>query len=233
MTTSEKHADPTKQTDQMAPLPVDAVVFDLGNVLIRWDPASAVAAAVGAERAAAFLGNDGFDFASWNLAHDAGRSWDESEREAISAHPHFEEEIRGYRTHFADSLLGEIAGTVEILRELHTTQIPVLALTNWSAETFPMALDRFDFLDLFEDIIVSGEEGVAKPDPEIFEILEERISHLGSLDDCVFIDDTLVNVAAGQDAGLDAIHFTDAEHLRHDLILRGLPLRENRPLDLT
>jgi 2-haloacid dehalogenase len=215
------------------PLPVDAVVFDLGNVLIRWDPAAAVAAAVGAERAAAFVSGEDFDFAVWNAAHDAGRPWDESEREAITAHPHLEDEIRGYRAHFALSLVAEIAGTVEILRELHAASIPVLALTNWSAETFPIALERFDFLDLFEDIIVSGEEGVAKPDPEIFEILEERISHLGSLDDCVFIDDSLANVAAAQESGLDAIHFTDPEHLRHDLVLRGLPLREPDSPDLT
>ena len=91
-----------------------------------------------------------------------------------------------------------------------------------------MALDRFDFLDLFEDIIVSGEEGVAKPDPEIFEILEERVSHLGGLDDCIFIDDSLVNVAAAHEAGLDAIHFTDPEHLRQDLVVRGLPLVNRR-----
>ena len=219
--------------DRWQPLPVDAVVFDLGNVLIRWDPSVAVAAAVGPERATAFLSGEHFDFATWNAAHDAGRPWDESELEAIGTHPHLADEIRGYRTHFGASLVEEIAGTVEILRELHAADIPVLALTNWSAETFPVALERFDFLDLFEDIIVSGEEGVAKPDPEIFEILEERISHLGSLDDCVFIDDSLANVAAAQESGLDAIHFTDPEHLRHDLVLRGLPLHESGSLDPT
>ncbi|MFC7487388.1 HAD family hydrolase [Knoellia sp. CPCC 206453] len=228
MTTSGEQAAPTDPSDQWAPLPVDAVVFDLGNVLIRWDPAPAVAAAVGTERATAFLRDEAFDFADWNAANDAGRSWEDAEREAIAAHPHLEEEIRGYRTHFGASLVEEIAGTVEILRELHAADIPVLALTNWAAETFPVALDRFDFLDLFEDIIVSGEEGVAKPDPEIFEILEERVSHLGGLDDCIFIDDSLVNVAAAHEAGLDAIHFTDPEHLRQDLALRGLPLRRTQ-----
>jgi len=215
------------------PLPVDAVVFDLGNVLIRWDPVAAVAAAVGVERATAFLTGENFDFPGWNAAHDAGRPWDESEAEAIAAHPHLEEEIRGYRKHFFLSLVDEIAGTVEILRELHAAEVPVLALTNWSAETFPVALERFDFLDLFEDIIVSGEEGVAKPDPQIFEILKERVSHLAGLDDCVFIDDSLANVAAAREAGMDAIHFTDPEHLRHDLVARGLPLRATGSLDLT
>ncbi|EAQ00307.1 Haloacid dehalogenase-like hydrolase [Janibacter sp. HTCC2649] len=229
MSSSHEQTAETDSVDQWAPLPVDAVVFDLGNVLIRWDPTPAVAAAVGAERAHAFLTNEAFDFTAWNAANDAGRSFEEAEREAVSAHPHLEQEIRGYRTHFGASLVEEIAGTVEILRELHAADIPVLALTNWAAETFPVALDRFDFLDLFEDIIVSGEEGVAKPDPEIFEILEERMSHLGGLDDCIFIDDSLANVEAAQEAGLDAIHFTDPENLRQDLVVRGLPLRSTRP----
>ena len=100
--------------------------------------------------------------------------------------------------------------------------MPLYALTNWSAELFPRALDRFEFLDLFEDIIVSGEEEVAKPDPEIFEVLEDRIGH--SLDDCVFIDDSPRNVEAAAAAGMDAIHFTDTGHLREDLHVRGLPV---------
>jgi len=95
-------------------------------------------------------------------------------------------------------------------------------LTNWSGELFPAARDRYDFLALFEDIIVSGDEGVAKPDPEIFEILRQRIGH--TLDGCVFIDDSPRNIKAAAAAGLDAILFTDTGHLREDLALRGLPL---------
>ena len=79
--------------------------------------------------------------------------------------------------------------------------MPLFALTNWSADLFPVALDRFDFLDLFEDIVVSGEEGVAKPDPEIFEVLEERVSHRAGLDDCIFIDDSPANVVAAAEQG--------------------------------
>ena len=100
--------------------------------------------------------------------------------------------------------------------------IPLYALTNWSGELFPIARRRFAFLDVFEDIIVSGEEGVAKPDPKIFEILRQRIGH--DLEACIFIDDSMVNVAAGREAGLNAILFTDTGHLREDLSVRGLPL---------
>ncbi|MHB8185279.1 MAG: HAD family hydrolase [Dermatophilaceae bacterium] len=201
---------------------VEAVVFDLGNVLITWDPHPAIARAVGAEQATRFLADEEFDFMAWNHQQDAGRSWDEGEVAAVTSHPHWEPAIRGYRANFKKSLVGAIEDTVQIVRELHAAGIPLFALTNWSAELFPFALERFDFLDLFEEIVLSGEEGVAKPDPEIFTILQKRIGH--SLDACIFIDDNVRNVEAAAEAGLDAILFTDTGHLREDLAVRGLPL---------
>ncbi|KRF26154.1 HAD family phosphatase [Phycicoccus sp. Soil803] len=220
-------------TDGVGPRPADAVVFDLGNVLITWDPVEAVAVAVGDDRARAFVNDPDFDFAGWNRANDAGRGLDEAERVALESHPHYAEEIVAYRRHFGASLVGEIAGSVEILRELHAADVPLFALTNWSADLFPVALDRFDFLELFEDIIVSGEEGVAKPDPEIFEVLEERVSHRAGLDDCIFVDDSPANVVAAAETGLDAVHFTGPDHLREDLIARGMPLRPAPETDRT
>jgi 2-haloacid dehalogenase len=206
----------------VAPAPVAAVVFDLGNVLITWDPYPAVAKAVGAEQAARFLADEDFDFMAWNHQQDAGRTWAEGEQAAVTSHPRWEPAIRGYRENFPDSLVGAIEDTVQILRELHAAGIPLYALTNWSKETFPEALKRFDFLDVFDDIIVTGEEGVAKPDPKIFEILQKRIGH--SLGDCIFIDDSARNIEAAAKAGLDAILFSDTGHLREDLSVRGLPL---------
>ena len=211
--------------DQPGPRPADVVVFDLGNVLIRWDPVSAIAAAVGTERAATFVADLDFDFMSWNHANDAGRTLAEAEQAALASHPHYADEVLAYRQHFGASLVGEVPGTVAILQELHEAGVALFALTNWSADLFPVAVDRFEFLDLFEDIIVSGEEGVAKPDPEIFEVLEERVRHRAGLDDCIFIDDSPANVLAAEETGMDAIHFTGAEHLRDDLIARGMPLR--------
>jgi 2-haloacid dehalogenase len=206
----------------LRPRTVDAVVFDLGNVLITWDPHPAVAKAVGAEQATRFLADQGFDFMAWNHQQDAGRSWDEGEEAAVTSHPHWEPAIRGYRENFPDSLVGAIEDTVQILVELHAAGIPLFALTNWSEELFPTALQRFDFLGLFDDIIVTGQERVAKPDPKIFEILQERIGH--SLRDCIFIDDSPANIKAAAAVGLDAILFTDTGHLREDLAVRGLPL---------
>ena len=219
-------SDPAGSTQgperDLPPAPVDAVVFDLGNVLISWDPHLAIAKAVGQEQATRFLGDQGFDFIAWNRQQDAGRSWDGGEQVAVTTHPHWEEAIRGYRANFGDSLVGAIEGTVQILRELHAAGMPLYGLTNWSQELFPVARSRFDFLGLFDDIIVSGEEGVAKPDPEIFEILRNRVGP--PLASCIFIDDNLDNIEAAVAAGLDAILFTDAGHLREDLLVRGLPL---------
>jgi len=216
-------AEATRVSDRdIAPAPVDAVVFDLGNVLITWDPHPAIAKAVGQDQATRFLGDEAFDFMAWNHQQDAGRSWDGGEDVAVMSHPHWEVAIRAYRANFGDSLVGAIEGTVQILRELHAAGMPLYGLTNWSEELFPVARERFDFLDLFDDIVISGQEGVAKPDPEIFEILRSRIGH--ALAGCIFIDDNLANIKAAGEAGLDAILFTDAGHLREDLLVRGLGL---------
>jgi 2-haloacid dehalogenase len=199
-----------------------AVVFDLGNVLIDWDPQPAIAAAVGDDEAARFLASDDFDFGAWNHEQDSGRAFEESERAAVARVPHWREHILSYRANFDRSLIGEIAATVDVLRDLHAAGVRLLALTNWSAELFPVARGRFDFLELFEDILVSGEERLAKPDPRIFELLTER-SGLppGS---CVFVDDKPENVEAARAAGLDGIVFVDDGTLREQLRERGLPV---------
>jgi 2-haloacid dehalogenase len=201
---------------------VDAVIFDLGNVLIRWDPHPAIAATVGHDEASRFLAAEDFDFHAWNHEQDAGRGWDEGEAGAAASHPHWEPAIRAYRSNFAASLTGTVEDSVQILRELHVAGTPLFALTNWSAELFPVALERFEFLRLFDDIVVSGAEGLAKPDPAIFATLQRRVGH--PLGRCVFIDDSPANVEAARRAGLDAIRFTDTGHLRGDLRARGLPV---------
>ena len=202
--------------------PVRTVVFDLGNVLIRWDPHPAIAAAVGPAEATRFLGAEDFDFRAWNLEQDAGRPWAEAEAAVAESHPHWREHATGYRENFARSLLGQIDDTVAVLRDLHAAGVPLFALTNWSGELFHHATERFDFLTLFTDIVVSGDERVAKPAPEIFTLLEKRTG--SPLAECVFIDDSPRNVRAAADAGLDAILFTDTGHVRDDLRARGLPV---------
>ena len=199
----------------------EAVIFDLGNVLIRWDPHPAVAVAVGEHEATRFLAADDFDFLAWNHLQDSGRRWETAEAEVARTHPHWHPHATAYRAHFGHSLLGPIEENVAVLRDLHAAGVPVFALTNWSDELFPHALERFDFLALFADIVVSGAEGFAKPDPAVFEVLRRRIGR--PLAGCVFVDDSAANVAAAEQAGLNAIRFTGAP-LRPQLRARGLPV---------
>jgi 2-haloacid dehalogenase len=197
------------------------VVFDLGGVVVWWDPVPAVAAAVGEERAQRFVHGGAFDFDAWNHAQDAGRPWADAEAEATARHPELAEEVAAYRTNFALSLRGLVPGTVEILRDLRERGVRLVALTNWSAETIPHLHEAFpDVVALFDDIVVSGVEGVAKPDPEIFEVLAGRLGH--PLEGTFFVDDSCRNVESAGRAGMDAVHFTDAATLRKELEGRDL-----------
>jgi len=200
--------------------PPGTVVFDLGNVLIRWDPHLAIAAGVGPSQASQFLAADDFAFGEWNHEQDAGRTWEEAESTAAATHPHWRDHIAAYRANFAQSIEHQVDDTVQILRELHRRDVPLFALTNWSRELFPVARERHGFLSLFMDIVVSGDEHVSKPAPAIFEILQRRVDR--PLSECVFIDDSPANVEAAEAAGMDAILFTDTGHLRGDLVARGL-----------
>jgi 2-haloacid dehalogenase len=200
---------------------VTTVVFDLGGVVVVWDPVPAVAAVVGLERAERFVHGGVFDFAAWNHAQDAGRSWADAEAVATASHPDLAEEIAAYRPNFTLSLRGLVPGTTAILRDLRGRGVRLVAVTNWSAETFHHAPEVFpEALGLFDDIVVSGVEGVAKPDREIFEVLGRRLGH--PIDGVVFVDDAARNVAAARDAGMDAVQFTDAGALLGELRRRGL-----------
>jgi len=115
-----------------------------------------------------------------------------------------------------------VPGSVGVVRDLHTAGVPMWGLTNWSHELFPHGRAAFPFLGLLEDVVVSGTEGVAKPDPAVFVIVRRRTGH--QLDRLVFVDDRADNVAAATAAGMDALVFTDAGRLRADLRERGLPV---------
>jgi 2-haloacid dehalogenase len=200
--------------------PVTAVVFDLGGVLIDWDPRHLYRRMLGSDEAVEeFL--DEIGFAAWNHGQDAGaESWEHAVERLAQRFPHRRDLIAAYPARFAETLAGPIEGSVAVLRELHDRGVPLLALTNWSAETFPVARERFDFLDVFGGIVVSGHERVAKPDPGLFSLLVERYD----LDapSTVFVDDREVNVAAAAAAGLRGLLFTGADRLRRDFSRLGL-----------
>ena len=197
------------------------IIFDLGNVLIGWQPRALFEKVFDTkEEVDYFLTN--VATLEWNEKQDAGRTIAEGTRELIARHPDYEREIRIYYDRWTETITGPIEGTVEILRELHATgKYRLLALTNWSHELFPWARETFDFLGLFEAIMVSGEVGLQKPDPAIYKLLHDTYDLKGYAD-CVFIDDNLRNVEAARAEGLDAIRFEGPEALREELNQRGI-----------
>ena len=198
------------------------VVWDLGNVLVDWDASRAIAAGVGEAEAARFLAADDFDFRAYNHGPDSGLDWDAAEAEVARSHPHWLEHCRAYRAHFPASLVGEVPGTAALVRALHAAGVPQWGLTNWSHELYPHAPRMFDVLALLDDVVVSGTEGLAKPDPRVYELLVARTGR--PLADLVFVDDRPDNVEAARALGMAGLVFTGADVLRADLRGLGLPV---------
>ena len=197
------------------------VVWDLGNVLVDWDASRAIAAGVGEAEAARFLAADDFDFRAYNHGPDSGLDWDAAEAEVARSHPHWLEHCRAYRAHFPASLVGEVPGTADLVRTLHAAGVPQWGLTNWSHELYPHAPRMFEVLALLDDVVVSGTEGLAKPDPRVYELLVARTGR--PLADLVFVDDRPENVEAASALGMAGLVFTGADALRADLRGLGLP----------
>ncbi len=199
----------------------DAVVFDLGGVLIDWDPRYLYRKLIPDDPARIewFLAT--VCTGEWNEEQDAGRPFAEGVALLCRRHPEHEALIRAYDERWPEMLNGAFPQTVAILEGLHRRgRRPLYALTNWSAEKFPVARERFAFLDWFDGIVVSGELGLRKPDPRIFRHLLERFALRPAA--TVFIDDSARNVEAARALGLDAILFTTAAALRAALAERGL-----------
>lgn len=191
------------------------VVFDLGGVLIDWDPRHLYRQLFDdPDEMEAFLAE--VTTAEWNAHQDAGRPWAEAIEILVAEHPERRELIEAFHRRWPEMLAGEIPRTVDVLTALRATGIRLVALTNWSAETFPVARERFDFLAWFEGIVVSGEVGVNKPDPRIFEHLLERFGIEPA--EALFIDDSPANIDTATALGFRAIRFTDAAALRRELI---------------
>lgn len=197
---------------------MDAVIFDLGGVLIDWDPRYLYRKLLDERATEEFLA--AVCTLEWNSQQDWGRPIAEATAELTARHPDKADLIEAYYGRFGETLNGADEAVVAILRELHDRAVPLFALSNWSAETFPVAQARFGFLEWFDDIVISGTVGVAKPDPRIFEIALARFAVDPAT--TLFIDDSAVNVAAGAAAGLATHLFTEAAVLRPALIGAGL-----------
>jgi 2-haloacid dehalogenase len=199
---------------------IDTVIFDLGAVLIDWNPRYLYRKLFDEESEMEhFLQN--ICSPEWNNQQDAGRSWAEATDLLIAAHPSYQQQIQAYWKRWPEMLNGPIEGTVSILKRLdEQNKHRLLALTNWSAETWPFAWEQYDFLQIFENILVSGAEKIKKPDPRIYQLLIEKFEVVP--EKSVFIDDSLKNVIAAREQGIQAIHFTSPEKLERELMEMGV-----------
>jgi len=195
---------------------IDTIIFDLGGVLIDWNPRYVYNEVFegDTEKVEWFLNN--ICTSAWNLQQDAGKLMVTATEELVVEYPQYENWIRMYYDRWEDMLKDALPETVSILKDIKSSgNYRIYALTNWSAETFHIALERFDFLQLFEGILVSGAEKMAKPDKAIYKLTLNRIDI--NPNKTLFIDDSLPNIKGAQTVGLNTIHFKSATQLKAEL----------------
>jgi len=202
---------------------IDTIIFDLGGVLVDWNPEYVYLEVFNGdqEKVDWFLNN--ICTSDWNVEQDAGRTFQEATDFLVNQYPEYEEWIRIYYDRWEDMLGGPIPETVTLLNKLKEANTHRLyALTNWSDEAFPVALERYSFLQHFEGIVVSGTEKTRKPFSKIYEIILERYQI--DAGKSIFIDDNFDNVVAAQKLGINGIHFKSTKQLAEDLVKLGVPI---------
>lgn len=193
-------------------------VFDIGGVLIDWDPRYLYRKIFDdPERMEWFLRE--VCTPAWNLEQDRGRPFADAIAERIALYPDHADAIRAFDERWAETVSEAIHGTVEILEALRRAKIPNYAITNFSAEKFEVACEAFPFLGKFDGIVVSGAEKLIKPDPKIYRLLLERYGLKAA--SCLFIDDVPKNVEGARAVGMQAVQFTSPAQLADDLRQRG------------
>ncbi|MGO9958575.1 MAG: HAD family hydrolase [Solirubrobacteraceae bacterium] len=208
--------------------PIESVVFDIGGVLLDWDPRHLYRKLFEDEEAMErFLGE--VCTLEWHAAHDRGVAFERSCSELAARHPGQAELIWAWGRRSEEMVSGPIVGTVEILRELKERGVPCYALTNMEADTYPLRRDRYDFMRWFDGTVVSSHEGVVKPDPEIFHRLLQRFGLTAST--TILIDDSEQNVQSARALGMQALRFRSPVQLRGWLAGAGLldPRRGRAP----
>lgn len=199
---------------------INTIIFDLGGVLIDWNPRYLYRKIFDTEEEITwFLEN--ICTPEWNDEQDGGRTFEEATDLLVAKYPEWELPIRAWYGRWEETISGPVHGTVDLLKEVRNArQHRLYALTNWSAQSFPVALKKFDFLHWFEGIVVSGIENTRKPFPEIYQILFDRYQ----IDpkQTLFIDDNPANIVTGKSLGLHTIQFKDPQRLRNEMVLMGL-----------
>ena len=197
------------------------IIFDLGGVLIDWNTEYVYLDEFGGDRKKMQAFFDEVCTFDWNENQDAGYPLAQATEDRIALFPEYENLIRMYYGRWEEMLGGAIEGTVDMLKKLvDHPEYKVVALTNWSAETFPIALKRFEFLHWFEGIVVSGTEKTRKPFPEIYQTTLNRYDLVA--EESLFIDDNARNVAAADALGIQTIRFQNPEQLAKELQAKGI-----------
>ena len=195
---------------------INTIIFDLGGVLIDWNPKYVYRDVFNGDEDKVEWFLDTICTMDWNEEHDAGRLIEEGNQLLISQYPQHEQLIRTYYERWSEMLGGPIKEGIALLEKLkQRNDYRLYALTNWSAETFPVALERYDFLQYFEGIVVSGAEKTRKPFKKIYEIILDRYDL--KAEHSVFIDDNLKNVEGARTLGINAVQFKNSQQLTNEL----------------
>ena len=192
------------------------IIFDFGNVLVQWHPEVVYGEFFGDEVKAWWFLRHVADM-DFRQRIDAGESMEDCIREKQAQYPEYEQAVELYRSKWREMLTDEVPGMREVISELRVRNYEIFGLTNWSMETFPEARAHFGILQMIDRYVVSGAEGLVKPDPRLFQVLLDRYG-LKS-EDCSFVDDNPDNVAAAKGMGMQGILFTNAETLRKELAI--------------
>ncbi|MDC9823219.1 HAD family phosphatase [Devosia sp. ZB163] len=198
-------------------------VFDLGGVFVDWNPMYLFRKLFETEEEAQWFW-DNICTKDWNLEFDAGDIFAEGVAKLITRYPRYWREIQAFDLRWKETVGEFITGTSDIHDELIAQDIPTFAITNFSWEKWTSCLGEWPFLEKFDGVVVSGLEGLVKPDPRLYRVFCERYALAPEM--CVFIDDSEPNVISARKFGMNAIHFTDPKSLRKELIGLGLPLKK-------
>ncbi|MFZ4533215.1 MAG: HAD family hydrolase [Alsobacter sp.] len=197
------------------------VVFDIGNVLLDWDPRH-LYRKLFADDAAIARFMDAVGLADWNRGLDRGGRFDDAVAALSARHPDHAEAIAAFHHRWVETVSGPIQGSMAVLSHLRASGVPDYAITNFSSEKFHIAQATWPALAGFKGVVVSGDEGLLKPEPAIYQVLFERYGLEPAA--CVFVDDSPANVAAAAGLGMHALHFVSAERFAADLAALGLPV---------
>jgi 2-haloacid dehalogenase len=198
---------------------VKAVIFDIGNVCIKWDPRNLYQKLITDPKELDWFLKEVVTL-EWHTHHDAGRSFGDGCANLSQKYPDYEALIHEFDKRWDETIIGSISSTIDMLVQLTNKGIPCFCLTNYSAEKFPDLAKQHSWISLFQDIIVSGEVEMVKPDPKLFALTMDHFNLKPN--EALFVDDRLENIQAGERVGLIGHHYKDGPALRTDLIKHGL-----------